>query len=77
MEHLLYQKEMVATSGGRLAELRGWPPGWISWSCKHVDELMTDDNERLFSQVAAPQEAMMDTMLVFVCNLKVTERNTS
>ena len=32
MEHLLDQKEKVAPSGGRLAQLRGWPPGWLSWT---------------------------------------------
>ena len=28
---------------GRLAELRGWPPGWISWSFTFDNELLTDE----------------------------------
>ena len=28
---------------GRLYQLRGWPPGWHSWTSELDDMLMTDD----------------------------------
>ena len=44
MEHLLDQKEKVAPSGGRLAQHRGWPPGWLSWTSElMVMKWVTDE----------------------------------
>ena len=44
MMHLLDQKEKVATLHGEINQLRGWPPGWFSWTSTLLDEmLMTDE----------------------------------
>ena len=41
MIHLLDQKEKVATRHGEINRLRGWPPGWFSWTYKLVNSVKT------------------------------------